>query len=159
MDTTGLTIQTCDPSDPDARALLEAFRAELGALYDGGGQEADAGEGLRAPRSAFLIARLDDRPVACGALRPCEGAPAHVCEIERMYVVKEARGKGLSRTLLAALEAKALSFGYTLVKLETGLRQPEAINLYVKSGYSRIPRYGRYTNQPLAACFEKALKP
>lgn len=159
MVVTGLLVETADPSHADARALTDALRAELGALYDDEGAGAFSEDDVRVPRSAFLLARLEGRPVACGALCPCEGGPAHLCEIKRMFVVKDARGKGISRAILWALEEKAASFGYAAVRLETGLRQPEAINLYVKSGYSRIPRYGRYANQPMSACFEKKVAP
>jgi putative acetyltransferase len=74
-----------------------------------------------------------------------------------MYVAPAARGRGLSRLLLAALEDEARQLGYSLVRLETGDRQPEAIKLYASSGFEPIPRYGPFVDDPRSVCFEKRL--
>jgi putative acetyltransferase len=74
-----------------------------------------------------------------------------------MYVAPEARGHGLSRRVLEALEDEARLLGYPSVRLETGDRQPEAIRLYESAGYRSIPRYGPYVDDERSACFEKPL--
>ena len=74
-----------------------------------------------------------------------------------MYVVPSARGLGLSRRLLAALEDEARALGYSLVRLETGKLQAAAIALYVSAGFGPIPRYGPFANDPKSVCFEKRL--
>jgi GNAT superfamily N-acetyltransferase len=74
-----------------------------------------------------------------------------------MYVTPGARGQGLSRALLAALEEEARSLGYAFVRLETGDRQPEAIGLYVSSGYLPIPRFGPFAEDERSVCLEKRL--
>ena len=74
-----------------------------------------------------------------------------------MYVRLQERGMGVSTEILRKLEESAGTFGYTTVRLETGLLQPEAIHLYVKAGYTRIARYGIYAKNPMSACFQKTL--
>ena len=74
-----------------------------------------------------------------------------------MYVAPEARGHGIGRALLAALEGEARSLGYGSVRLETGRRQPEAISLYRSAGFEPIACYGPYVDDPRSVCFEKQL--
>jgi GNAT superfamily N-acetyltransferase len=73
--------------------------------------------------------------------------------------VPEARGQGLGRGLLAALEDEARRLGYLGLVLETGDRQPEALGLYRSSGYAPIPCYPPYDSRALSLCFEKRLPP
>jgi GNAT superfamily N-acetyltransferase len=156
-----------EPFDgPDATALLDAMAEELTERY--GGEDPDyrtevSGRELDPPTGTFLVARRDGEAVACGAVRRwvphvdgVDQDPA-VAEVKRMYVRPDARGRGLSRLLLAALEEAARDLGYAVVRLETGGPQHEAVALYESSGYRRIPAYGRYAASPLTMCFEKAL--
>jgi len=125
--------------------------------YDG---EADIGPTREAamfvePDGVFLVVRGDDgRAIGCGGVCRFDEARA---ELKRMYVVPEARGRGLGRLLLAELEAEARRLGYAGIVLETGDRQPEALGLYVSAGYERIPCYGIYATRALSMCFEKTL--
>jgi GNAT superfamily N-acetyltransferase len=93
-----------------------------------------------------------DVAVACGAFRPLE---RRVAEIKRMFVVPDCRGRGYSKGVLMELERLARKDGYTTVRLETANRQPEAIGLYERSGYQRIPNFGVYRNSTRSVCFEK----
>ena len=109
-----------------------------------------------APLGYFVIGYLDGVSVACGGWRvndELDGA----AEIKRMYVVDSARGKGLSRLVLAHLEATAREAGLLRMVLETGLRQPEAIALYTSSGYEQIENFGVYRDHPESRCFGKSL--
>ena len=93
--------------------------------------------------------------MACGGVCRFDAESA---EIRRMYVVPERRGAGLSRRILGALEDEARSLGYRRVRLETGIRQHEALGLYrFLSGFAEIPRYGPYVDDELSVCFEKPL--
>jgi putative acetyltransferase len=110
-------------------------------------------------RGAFLMARLsgpEGEGVACGAVRLLDRTTA---EIKRMYVVPAARGHGLSRKMLDALEAAARRLGAARIVLETGDRQLAAIGLYESAGYSHIPAFGPYTTSPASVCFAKDLGP
>jgi len=85
----------------------------------------------------FVVVAYDNKkPVACGAMKEYA---AKTMEIKRMYVAPEHRGKGFANKILSALENWASELSYTKCVLETGKRQPEAIRLYEKNGYSLIP--------------------
>ena len=126
MSTPGIEITTADPRSPEAIELIRALSEELAWRYD----YVDDGSGDFKPedvlsdRSIFVIGRVGDRAVACGAFRPLED---NVAEIKRMFVVPEHRGCGYSKAILAELEQRAREYGYTTVRLETGDLQPEIV--------------------------------
>lgn len=99
-----------------------------------------------------IVAYDNDVPVACGAFKFFEDA---CVEIKRMYVLPQHRNKGIAAELLQALELWAKEEGNKTTVLETGLKQPEAIRLYEKSGYTRIPNYGQYTGVENSVCMKK----
>lgn len=140
MTAASVTI-VAEPADSaDARACVDAYYKELGERFEHG---FDPGSGGYASDAAaepgiFLLARLDGRPVGCGALRPLDASTG---EIKRMWIAPEARGIGLARRLLAALEACALDTGLTRVRLDTNRALNEAQSLYRKAGYREIGRY------------------
>lgn len=78
-------------------------------------------------------------------------------EVKRMYVLPEGINKGIASKVLAELEAWARELAYYQCILETGLKQPEAIALYQKSGYQQIPNYEQYAGVENSVCFEKML--
>ncbi len=152
-----ITLTREDPFHPVCLTLMAELSAELGARYggdDGGAASADP-SGFTVPGAAFLVAWKDGQSVGCGALRPF--ASADTVEVKRMYVRPEARGNGISRLILRELERIAREFGYTRVILETGTRQPEAIQLYETEGYQPTDCYSEYAGDPLSVCFEKRL--
>lgn len=79
-------------------------------------------------------------------------------EIKRRYVLPDAPTKGVATKVLSGLECWASEMSYTKCVLETGKRQPEAIELYVKNGYKQIPNYGQYAGVENSVCFEKEMK-
>jgi DNA-binding MarR family transcriptional regulator len=135
-------ISVEDPDSPDAKWCLEQYFAELGERFEGGfnaGRSipADAGD-LRPPRGAFLVARLDGRPVGCGAVKATEPG---VGSIKRMWVSREVRGTGVGRRLLLALENEAAGLGMALVRLETNRGLHEAQALYRRNGYREVAAF------------------
>lgn len=151
-----ITLEPADPLGGDALQLLQDMRAEALRRY-GDVIVASAPpptNALLVPRSTFLIARLGRQPVGCAALRPIT---VDVAEVRRMYVVHSMRRHGIGRLLVTALEQMASGFGYRAIRLETGIRQPEASALYASQGFHRIPPYGDYVSDPLSICFEKDL--
>ncbi|WP_018150226.1 GNAT family N-acetyltransferase [Leeia oryzae] len=106
------------------------------------------------PGNALYLATCDNALVGCGALKPIE---ADTVEIKRMYVRSSFRRMGVASRLLSELEKAARHFGYHRIVLETGNRQPEAVALYERHGYVRIPAFGEYAKEPRSICFEKVL--
>ena len=143
--------------DEDVQRLTAAQQAELRARYDGGAEPGTPPSA--ADVAVVLVAREGDgTAVGCGALRPLEDGAA---ELKRMYVVPSARGRGIARSVLAALEAAARERGWTALRLETGPRQPEAVALYSRSGYRPIGPFGPYAGSAEAAdslFFERVLE-
>lgn len=139
-----------------AAAMISALNAELSTRYP----EAGANHFRLNPeeviegRGAFLVAYRDGKPLGCGAIRRLDERTA---EIKRMYVDPNARGQGIGRMLLGALESEARRLHVGRIVLETGERQPEALALYVSSGFARIPAFGEYVGSPLSVCMEKKL--
>ena len=141
---------------PAVQALTAALEAELLGRYAGvagSGPEPTPGA-FEPPDGLFLLVRESEEAVACGGLCRYDEATA---ELRRMYVAPSARGRGVARTLLAALEDEARALGYAFLRLETGDRQPEAIGLYASSGYRPIPRFGPFADDERSVCLEKRL--
>ena len=149
-----MEIRRVAPHGDEGRALIAAAVAELAERYEGAQDPAVDLDDLVPPRGAFLVAWFDGEPVACGGLRVVSPG---VGEIKRMFVASTVRRRGVGRALLAGLEDAARDLGWRALRLETGLRQPEAIALYQDTGYERIPDYGHWAGEPLTVCFEKRL--
>jgi GNAT superfamily N-acetyltransferase len=150
-----MAIQAGRSDAEPARSLLDAFTAELRQRYEGlnwGNSPSATADEMAPPAGAFLLVALDGNPVACGGVKRLDPETA---EIKRMFVAPAARGRGVARRLLAALEAAARELGYATVRLDTGAAQPDARHVYATSGYRPIPDYN---GNPYAAFwFEKAL--
>jgi DNA-binding MarR family transcriptional regulator/GNAT superfamily N-acetyltransferase len=128
-----------DPTTADAQWCLEQYFAEIDERFEDGFDAAlstlpDARE-LTPPVGLFLVARLRDRPVGCGALRFHGNGPA---DIKRMWIAPSARGIGLGRRLLHELEEQAREAGVSVIRLETNRALQEAIGLYRRSGYVEV---------------------
>ena len=156
MDTTELEFRREDLTSTIATALIGALNAELVELYP----EEDSNhfrldqEEVAEGRGAFLVCYGNGQPVACGAIRRLD---AEVAEIKRMFVEPGSRGRGIGKRLLTALEAEARRLGVTRLVLETGVRQPEALLLYARAGFVRVPGFGGYAGSPLGVCLAKEL--
>jgi len=101
-----------------------------------------------------IVLYENDNPIGCGAIKEIE---PKVMEVKRMFTLPEFRAKGFATRILRELETWAIDLAYEKCKLETGKRQPEAINLYTKNGYKIIPNYGQYAGIENSVCFEKKL--
>lgn len=102
-----------------------------------------------------VVAYENGKPMGCGAIK--EYTP-NAMEIKRMYTSPESRGKGIATSVLNELEKWATELSCEKCVLETGKKQPEAIGLYQKNGYQRIPNYGQYAGIENSLCFEKEMK-
>ncbi|MFL5996737.1 MAG: GNAT family N-acetyltransferase [Streptomyces sp.] len=148
---------------PDAVKLNDQVQAEYHVRYgDGGDATPLAPEDFKPPNGIFLIAYDEtDSPVATGGWRAQDvngqGNLDGDAEVKRMYVVDAARGRGLARRILTALEDDARAAGRTRMVLETGNKQPEAVALYTSSGYEPCVKFGYYRFHEDSRCFAKAL--
>jgi len=147
------TIRTTS-DNPDFRELVRALDQDL-ALRDG----ADHGFYAQFNKIDLLqrtiVAYEDKTPVGCGAIKAFSD---EAMEVKRMFVPVGKRGQGIASTILSALEDWAKELGYKKCVLETGKRQPEAIELYKKNGYTITPNYGQYIGIDNSVCFEKVIK-
>lgn len=142
LDASFTRIAVEDPDSADATWCIGQYFAELEERFDGGfdaGRSipADAAD-LKPPRGAFVVARLDGRPVGCGALKSLEPG---VGSLKRMWVSRDMRGTGLGRRLLLALESEAAGLGIGLLRLETNGSLHEAQALYRRHGYREVPPF------------------
>jgi GNAT superfamily N-acetyltransferase len=150
-------VIAAEPIDSaDARALMAALDAHLSERYP---PEQRFGPNIRAEqteagRGVFLVARVEGRPVGCGAIRLLGGGDA---EVKRMWVDPALRGQGVARAVLARLEEKALELGATRLVLETGIHQTEAIGLYRSGGFETVDCWGEYTGVPTSLCLAKPI--
>lgn len=149
-------IEVADPTSHDARWCIQQYVAELNKRFDAGFDpalsiSADPHE-LTPPSGLQLVASLREEPIGSGALKFHGNAPA---ELKRMWVAPRARGLGLGRRLLAALEQHAREAGVTVIHLETNGSLTEAIELYHQSGYQEVEAFN---HEPYAHhWFEKRL--
>lgn len=101
-----------------------------------------------------LVCYIDDKPIGCGAFKHYD---QNKVEIKRMFVLPAYRGQGIGLDILNELEEWASELNYPECILETGKRQPEAIRLYLKAGYTIIKNYGQYENVENSVCMMKAI--
>ncbi|GAB3361444.1 GNAT family N-acetyltransferase [Modestobacter lapidis] len=131
--------------DPVAGELVERVQQEYVVRYGGrDGAVVDPAE-FSPPQGLFLVAEVDGVPAGCGGWRV--HTPG-VVELKRMYVEPAFRRHGIARRLLSALERTAAAAGHGHLVLNSGDRQPEALALYARAGYTPVPGYGIYAGSP-----------
>lgn len=148
-----LKLQRTNSENEDFKKLVALLDADLAerdgedhAFYDQFNKITDIKQAL--------VAYDRGAPIGCGAIKEIEPG---VMEVKRMYVPPQHRGKGIATKILSALEQWAKELSYKKCVLETGKRQPEAIELYKKNGYRIISNYGQYAGVENSVCFEKVV--
>jgi GNAT superfamily N-acetyltransferase len=143
-----LEFRRADAAQPPAADLIAAMVAEMIPLYGHidvpeapSATPADMGP----PGGAFVVGYEDGEPICGGGIKRL---PDGACEIKRMYVVPETRGRGVARALLTALEDEARALGYGVARLDTGPQQPHAERMYREAGYEDI---GNFNANPFAS--------
>ncbi|MHB1327208.1 MAG: bifunctional helix-turn-helix transcriptional regulator/GNAT family N-acetyltransferase [Gemmatimonadales bacterium] len=137
-----LRIERADPSSREVRWCLQQYFEELSRRFEEGFDPdrvlpTDDND-LRPPHGAVMIATIDGDLVACASLKTI--APG-VGYLKRMWVDGRMRGLGVGRRLLAAMEAEARKLGMSTLRLETNRALTEAIRMYDRSGFARIPAF------------------
>ena len=146
------------PDSADAVWCLDQYSRELAQRFEGGydpnqTRAVSTGE-LTPPAGCFLVARLDGRPIGCGALKV---GPDNIAEIKRIWVLGAVRGLGVGRRILQTLEENAWGYGAALLRLDTNRALKEAQALYRATGYREV---APFNDEPYAHhWFEKTLRP
>jgi GNAT superfamily N-acetyltransferase len=152
-----IEFRPCPVDEEPAATLAQGMRDEIAALYDGlaldGPDMPKAGPGeLAPPGGTFVVGYEDDLAVCCGGLKRL---PDGACEIKKMFVADEARGRGVARALLVELERLARDLGYSVARLDTGPKQTRARRMYERAGYAPVENFNA---NPVATFFgEKPL--
>ena len=139
---------------PDVIALIDALDDYQGALYPAESNYHLSVAALKQANVLFAVAR-DDASVAigCGAVVLFDDYG----ELKRMFVPPAQRGRGIAKAIITYLEAHAVQRKCLLLRLETGIHQPEAHGLYARAGYERRGPYGDYRDDPLSVFMEKKI--
>lgn len=154
-----ITIRRVELHSAVAQLLIRALDSEVQRRYPEDGSyfsRLDAEE-VAEGCGGFFVAYRNGEAIGCGAVRCVE---AGVMEVKRMYVAPAARGQRVGHAILDELEAEARRLGARRLLLETGPRQPEAIALYERAGFTHIPLYGEYVHSlhpHLSTCMGKDL--
>ncbi|WP_028064780.1 GNAT family N-acetyltransferase [Solirubrobacter soli] len=137
--------------DPDAAVLRDELEAYVIETY---GFDNEPGVKPSVSDTAIFLVAVDEEPLGCAGLRLLDDG---VAELKRMWVRPQARGRGVGRALIAAIEAEATARGVTTMRLETGFLQHEAVALYERVGYRPIACWGAYAGCEDSLCFERHL--
>lgn len=144
------------PNSVVARRCLDEYFRELAERFETGFDPAKSNpaqeEEMTPPAGFFVVARLDGRPVGCGALKRRDKSTG---EIKRMWTALSARRQGVARRVLQTLEGIARELGLQMLRLETNRTLTEAQALYREEGYQEVTPFN---DEPYADhWFEKHL--
>jgi putative acetyltransferase len=142
------------PDSPDAVALIGELDEHLGALYAVESRHGFSVEKLLRDGVKFFVARDGGRPAGCGGVLL---VGREYAEVKRMYVRPAFRGRRIGRLMLDHLVEHARQHGLTVIRLETGIHQRQAIALYEARGFRKIPPFGPYRDDPVSLCYELQL--
>jgi putative acetyltransferase len=148
------TIVLERPDTADAMMLITELEDHLAPMYPVESRHGFSVEKLLREQVAFFVMRQDGTPAGCGGVKLFG---ADYGEVKRMYVRPQFRGLGLSKVVLNCLADYALHQGVSLLRLETGIYQVEAIRLYERWGFKQIPPFGNYKEDPLSLFYEKRI--
>ena len=152
MTVEAVTIQQERPDQAEVVRLIEALDVYATALYPPESNHLLDVAALCEPSVTFLVARDGAEAVGCGAILR---DPRGWGELKRMYVCPDRRGRRIGAALLAKLEAIAREAGLTLLRLETGIHNTEALGLYRRAGFIECGPFGDYAPDALSVFMEK----
>jgi putative acetyltransferase len=143
------------PDTADALLLIAELEAYLDPLYPPASRHGLSVERLLAEAVAFFVLRYNGTAAGCAGIKLVGSAYG---EVKRMYVRPQFRRFGLGKLLLNHLASHARNHGVGCLRLETGIFQTEAIALYERVGFRRIPPFGNYPEDPLSLFYEKLIE-
>jgi len=149
-----MLINTETPNQPEITAMLARLDAYCAALYPAESNHLMDLDALMRGDVLFLVARDGDgAAVGCAALVN----RGDYAELKRMFVDEARRGQGTGRKLMEHIGMFAAMSGQRLLRLETGIHQPQAIALYERFGFTRCEPFGDYQPDPLSIFMERHL--
>lgn len=149
------TLETADPRTAEVRALVAALDAYMLSLYPAESVHMVDVDDLVGPDRRFLLVRVDGEAVGCGGVIFKDGGYA---EIKRVYAAPKARGLRIGAMIVSRLEAEAAAVGISVLRLETGIHQHEALAAFMRQGYERCGAFGDYPPEdPYSVFMEKRL--
>lgn len=150
-----VSIERVDPRNPEIIEMIQELDHYMGRLYPAESNHLMDIDSLVQRDVRFFAAKVNGAFRACGAIK-LHGQD--YAEVKRVYVMPDTRGLGLGRRILATLEESARHEGITLMRLETGISQPEALGLFEASGFRRCSAFGGYpADDPYSVFMEKQL--
>ena len=135
-----LTIERVSAATDEIRQLIAELDRALAGPYLPEQHHALSLDQLFDPNVRFFAARLDGVAVGCGGVAFYDG----YAEVKRMFTRPTARRKGVAAALLQRLEGEARGAGHSVLRLETGMYQDEAIGFYERAGFERCDAFGDY---------------
>jgi putative acetyltransferase len=153
-----ITIERVIQATPEVHALIGELNDVLGAVYEAHQRHGLSIEQLFQPQVRFFMARLDGIAVGCGGVAMFDD----YAEVKRMYTRPVTRGRGIAKAVLHKIEDEARGAGVTVLRLETGTQQREAIGLYERMGFQPRGPFVPYAAMPAhnietSLFFEKVL--
>ncbi len=149
-----LTISQERPDTAEAVTLIGELEKYIAPLYPHDKEHGLTPEEMARDGVIFFVIRFDGKPAGCGGVRLYGDGYG---EIMRMYVRPQFRGKRLGKLMLRHIEDYSLSHGVRVLRLKTGIYQPEALGMYERQGYRVISPFGSYRAHPLNKYYEKNL--
>ncbi len=149
-----LSLQRSTSENTDFKNLVVQLDAHL-KILDGDDHEFYAQLNTFESTVDAVICYNNQEAVGCGAFKIYNET---TIEIKRMYVLPEYRGKGIASKIVNELEVWATQLQFSKAILETGHKQLDAIALYEKLGYHRMPNYGQYEGVSTSICMDKNLQ-
>ncbi|HSK07009.1 MAG TPA: GNAT family N-acetyltransferase [Acidimicrobiia bacterium] len=150
----GTSIEVESPGSPAARRVIAELEAELDPLYPDESQHGYSVDKLISEGVAFFLVRYGGEEVGCGGIQLFG---SEYGELKRMYIRPPYRGLGLGRQLIDRLIEHARLHGVSVLRLETGIHQDEAIRLYERMGFRQIPPFPPYQPDPLSLFYQLVL--
>ncbi|WPQ61974.1 GNAT family N-acetyltransferase [Chitinophaga sancti] len=148
-----LRLKRTNSDDPHFQELIIALDKDLWIRYPEIQQDYEVLDKVK-NIPTVVVAYVDALPVGCACFRQFD---SKTVEIKRMFVHNAHRGQGIAYAILKELETWAITEGFSRAVLETGIRQPEAIALYQKSGYTFMDNYPPYEQMENSVCLQKPL--
>ncbi|RXM49914.1 MULTISPECIES: GNAT family N-acetyltransferase [unclassified Chryseobacterium] len=149
-----MRIHRTDSNSSDFKTLVKSLDANL-AEHNGEDDAFFAQFNKIDMIKNCIVVYIDETPAACGAFKELS---EDTVEIKRMFTDPEFRKRGLGSSIVKELENWAKDLGYKKAVLETSKDLTNAISVYEKSGFQKIPNYGQYIGVDSSVCYGKDLK-